>query len=408
MVGGYKSKVEEISSQIGYATLEQPAQIKTQGSKLFIGIPKERSFQEKRVALTPQAVQLLTNNGHEVVIEATAGEESYFFDIDYSQAGAKVVPDLNEIYKAEIIIKVTPPLPDEIEMMRPDQLLITPIHLSTLGDVYVKSLMAKRITALAFEYIQDDSGAYPFVRSMSEIAGSTAILLAAEYLNNINQGKGILLGGISGVAPAKVLILGAGVVGEFAARTALGLGADVKIFDNSIYKLMRLQNHVGKKLFTSTVQPDILGEELKSTDVAIGAIHAKSGRTPVVVTEEMVAKMRPGSVIADVSIDQGGVFETSEVTTHDNPTFIKYEIIHYCVPNIPSRVSRTASYAVSNILTPTLLKASELGGPDKLIEMESGVRHGVYIYKGRLTNQHLSERFSIKYTDIDLLFASNL
>jgi alanine dehydrogenase len=268
--------------------------------------------------------------------------------------------------------------------------------------------MQKKVTALALEYIKDEAGSFPFVRSMSEIAGSSAIQIAGELLNSTKNGQGLLLGGISGVPPANVVVLGAGVVGEFAIRAALGLGASVKVFDNNIYKLMRLQNNVGRRLFTSAFYPDVLQKELEDADVVVGAIHSESGRTPIIVSEEIVSMMKPGAVIIDVSIDQGGVFETSEVTSHQNPTFKKYEVIHYCVPNIASRVARTASYAMSNILSSRLLKSSELGGIDKLFFYDHTSRHGVYIYKGCLTNKHLSERFNIKHTNIDLLFAGSM
>jgi alanine dehydrogenase len=214
------------------------------------------------------------------------------------------------------------------------------------------------------------------------------------------------LGGITGVPPATVVILGAGTVGEFAAQSALGLGAEVRVFDNSIYKLKRLQNAVGHRVFTCVLREDILSDELKNADITIGAIHSKSGRTPVVVTEHMVSHMKAGSVIIDVSIDQGGCFETSEVTNHDKPYFKKYDVLHYCVPNIASRVPRTASAAISNVITPIIIEAGKQGGFDKLLYNDSNLRHGVYVYKGACTNLHLSNKFKLKFTDLDLLFAT--
>ncbi len=243
---------------------------------------------------------------------------------------------------------------------------------------------------------------------MSEIAGSATILIAAELLSHPNFGKGILLGGIAGIPPARVVILGAGTVAEFAARTAMAFGAEVKVFDNSIYKLKRLQRNTGTRLFTSIISNDALVEALIDADVAVGAIHSKSGRAPMVVSEEMVAQMKAGSVILDVSIDQGGCFETSEVTTHRKPIFKKYGVIHYCVPNIASRVPRTASQAISNVLTPMLLEANQAGGFENLMNAQPHIRNGVYIYKGTLTNVHLSEKFKMKFTDLNLLFASGM
>lgn len=396
------------SAQFGLSVAEAPAYVSSKKYQMYIGIPRERTFQENRIALTPDAVDVLVANGHRVLIESKAGEGAHFTDNDYSEAGAEIVHDSKRIFEAEIILKVAPPSEEEIELFKPNQILISPIHLPTLKDIFINSLMKKKITAMALEYIKDDVGSFPFVRSMSEIAGSSAIQIAAELLNSTKNGQGLLLGGISGVPPANVLILGAGVVGEFATRAALGLGASVKIFDNNTYKLMRLQNNVGGRLYTSAMYPDVLQKELEDADVVVGAIHSESGRTPILVSEEMVSLMKPGAVIIDVSIDQGGIFETSEITSHQNPTFKKYDVIHYCVPNIASRVARTASYAMSNILSSRLLKSTELGGIDKLFYYDYASRHGVYIYKGCLTNRHLSERFNIKYTNMDLLFAHNM
>lgn len=270
----------------------------------------------------------------------------------------------------------------------------------------IEHLVQKKIIGIAYESIKDDAGSYPIVRSMSEIAGSFAMLTASKYLSNVHKGKGILLGGISGVPPANVLILGAGVVGESAARTALGLGASVKIFDNSIYRLMRLQNNIGRRCFTSVIEPVTLAEELMQADVALGALKPVNGVTPVVVNEEMVSNMKAGSVIIDVSIDRGGCFETSKMTTHENPIFKRYDVIHYCVPNISSAVSRTASRAISNVLMPMLLQSADMGGMEGLIQAKEGIRNGVYLYKGCVTNAPIAKRFNFKYTDLDLLFTS--
>jgi alanine dehydrogenase len=240
---------------------------------------------------------------------------------------------------------------------------------------------------------------------MGEIAGGTSILIAAEYLSNVNNGQGAILGGISGISPTEVVILGAGTVGEFATRAALGLGASVKVFDNSIFKLRRLQSDIGTRIFTSVIQPRVLAKHLKTADVVIGAIRAQQGRTPCVVTEQMVSEMKVGSVIIDVSIDQGGCFETSEVTNHSKPVFRKHGVIHYCVPNIASRVSRTASYALSTIFAPILLNIGEEGGVENMLRRDEGVRNGIYIYNGILTNQVLGEMFKLPFKDINLFMA---
>ena len=398
---------EGIVTKLGLEPKEHPVMVQSKRAKLFIGIPKEKSFQEHRIGLTPESVNTLISNGHRIVIESGAGADSHLYDTDYSEAGAEITDSLAEVYKADIIVKIAPPQMNELEMMQMEQSLISPIHLPVLKKEYIDMLMRKKVTAVAFEYTNDETGRFPFVRAMSEIAGNTAILLAGEYLSNANEGKGILLGGISGVPPAKVVILGAGVVGTFAARAAMGLGSVVSVFDNNVYKLQRLQEKIGARLFTSTISPSLLAQELQTADVAIGAIHSKQGRTPIIVTEDMVTKMKAGSLIIDVSIDQGGCFETSEMTSHANPTFKKYDVTHYCVPNITSRVSRTASYAFSNILTPILLRCGEMSGLKNLIHEDEGIRNGVYLYCGSLTNEHLGKLFGIKSSNLDLLFSTH-
>jgi alanine dehydrogenase len=395
-----------VSTSFSYETLEEKLDIKPQGARLTIGIPKETAFQEKRVALIPEAVAVLVSNGHEVVIEHKAGEGSKYNDKDYSEAGAKIAYNKAEVYKAPILIKSAPILEEDVPHLQLNQTVISPIHLSLLKKELIEKLMEKRITALGFENLKDDSGTYPIVRSMSEIAGSAVMLIAGQYLGSANNGKGVLLGGISGIPPTKVIIIGAGVVGEFATRTALALGASVKVFDNNVYRLKRLQNNLGVRVWTSVIEPRILAKQLKTCEVAVGALSNENGRSPIVVTEEMVMAMRPGSVIIDVSIDRGGCFETSEMTTHEKPVFMKHDVIHYCVPNIPSGFARTASHAISNVLMPLLLDASDEGGFDEMVWHNFNLRHGIYLYKGALTNFYISQRFDLKYTDLNLLIAS--
>jgi alanine dehydrogenase len=404
-----KTGFYEIAKQAMLTPQEAPVMIKTKAANgIKIGIPKETSFQENRVGLSPQAVNLLISNGHEVIIEAGAGREAKFYDEDYKNAGAKITLNKEEIYRSDIIMKVSFPSLEEINMIGEGKTIISALHVPMLQDEQIKLLMKKKVTALCFEYLKDETDIYPVIQAMSEIAGSASILIAAEYLSNINHGKGVMLGGISGIPPSEVVILGAGTVGQFATRAALGLGAEVKVFDNSLYKLRRIQNDLGMRIYTSIMHPNILLKALKTADVAIGAIRAIEGRTKMIVSEEMVMEMKLGSVIVDVSIDQGGCFETSEVTNHTNPIFEKHGVIHYCVPNIASRVARTASYALSNIFAPILLDIAEYGGIKNYLWDREGVRHGVYIYKGNLTNKHISERFHIPYKEIDLLIAAHL
>ena len=395
-----------ISTSFSYETLEETLDIKSKNAQLHIGLPKETAFQENRVPLIPDAVNVLVNNGHEEVVETTAGEGSKYTDKDYSEAGAKIAYDRAEVYKAPIIIKSAPIMDDDLPYLQFNQTIISPIQLSILKKEIIEQLMEKRITALGFESIKDDSGTYPIVRSMSEIAGSAVMLIAGQYLGSPNNGKGVLLGGISGIPPTKVIIIGAGVVGEFATRTALALGASVKVFDNNVYRLKRLQNNLGVRVWTSVIEPKILAKQLKTCEVAVGALSNENGRSPIVVTEEMVSAMRPGSIIIDVSIDRGGCFETSEITTHQHPVFLKHDVIHYCVPNIPSGFARTASHAISNVLMPLLMNAGDAGGFTEMVWHNFNLRHGVYMYRGHLTNFYISQRFGLKYTDLNLLIAS--
>jgi alanine dehydrogenase len=396
-----------ISPSISYQPLEETLDIKPKASSLFIGIPKETSFNENRIALTPDAVNVLVSNGHRVVIEYNAGEGSSFTNNDYSEAGAKIAYDNKEVFQCDIIIKSAPVSENEVELLKPHQLIISPIHLAVMKSEILEKMMEKKITALSFENLKDDTGHNPIVRSMSEIAGSAVMLIAAQYLSNANNGKGVLLGGISGIPPTKVIIIGAGIVGEYAARTALAMGASVKVFDNDIYRLKRLQNNIGVRMWTSVIEPKILSKQLKTCDVAVGALsHSSGGRTPIVVSEDMVNQMRTGTVIVDVSIDHGGCFETSEMTSHEHPIFLKNGVIHYCVPNIPSGFARTASQAISNVLMPLLLEISNEGGFDNLIWQKINIRNGIYLFKGALTNFHISERFNLKFTDLNLLIAS--
>ncbi len=401
------SELSDIAKQAMMQPQEAMLEVKNKKNNLFIGIPKETSFQENRIALTPLSVGLLIQNGHEVFIEAGAGLAANFNDDHYSEQGARIVYDKKEVYKADIIIKIAPPTDDEVEMMKMGQVLFSALQMSTMKAEFLQSLMKKKVTAFSFEYLRDEGNVLSVVRAMSEIVGATSVLIAAEYLSNVLEGKGLMLGGITGVPPTEIVILGAGTVGEYAARTAIALGAEVKVFDSSIYRLRRLQNNIGTRVFTSVIQPVVLQKAIRNCDVAIGAIRASHGRSPCIVSEETVSKMKPNSVVIDVSIDQGGCFETSKVTNHTVPTFRKYDVIHYCVPNIASRVSRTATYALTNIFTPILLDIGEMGGVMNLIWERPGIRNATYLYQGKLTNKDLSERFNIPVKDLDLLIVSN-
>lgn len=374
-------------------------------NSLSIGIPKEITYQENRVPLSPMAVQLLVDQGHSIQLESGCGEKANFTDLDYSSAGGEILVDKESIFKNDIILKVAPPTDDEIGYMKPNQILISALQMVRTKESMVKQLISKNITAIGYELIRDDEGALPIIRCMSEIAGRSSVLIAAEYLSNFNAGKGELFGGIPGVQPTKVVIIGAGAVGEYAAQAAIGLGASVKLFDNNINKLRRIEKNLGSRISSSTIIPKTLAKAISECDVAIGALRSPLGYSPCVVTEEMVTQMRDQAIIIDVSIDQGGCFETSNPTDHQNPVFEKHNVLHYCVPNIPSRYSRTASYALSNIFTHLLSSISSDGGFETYLKYHEGLRAGVYLYKGKLTNKLIANRFNLPSSEIEFLLA---
>lgn len=381
---------------------EETLEISRQKGELFIGIPKETYFQEKRICLTPDAVAAVVANGHSVLVENGAGNEAGFSDKNYSEAGALLTNDTKKVFGCPIILKVEPPTIEELSLINPKTVLISALQLKTRQKDYFELLAKKKITALAFEFIKDEDHSYPAVKALSEIAGTASVLIAAELMVNAEKGNGLLFGNISGVPPVEVVVIGAGTVGEFAARSAIGLGANVKVFDSSITKLRKLQNNVGRTLYTSTIQPKNLMKALRRCDVAIGAVRGNN-RSPILVTKTMVENMKNGAVIIDVSIDMGGCFETTEMTSHDKPTIIKNGVIHYGVPNIPARYPKTASISISNIFTPYLLNIAECGGLENAIRFDSGLKNGLYFYRGILTNKSIGDWFDFPYSDINLL-----
>ena len=381
---------------------EEKLEIQKRKGDLYIGIPKETSFQERRVCLTPDAVSALISNGHRVLLESGAGDGANFSDTEYSEAGAEISKDSAKVFSCPIILKVEPPSLEEIKLINPQSILISALQLKTQSKNYFEALATKRITAIGFEFIRDEDGTYPAVRQLSEIAGTASVLIASELLANPNHGNGLMFGNISGVPPTEVVIIGAGTVGEFAARSAIGLGANVRIFDNSVTKLRAIQANLGRTVYTSTMQPKNLLKALKRCDVAIGAVRGKN-RSPIIVNEEMVELMKPGAVIIDVSIDMGGCFETSEITTHNHPVYEKHNVIHYCVPNIPAKYPRTSSISISNIFTPYLLKIAEDGGIENALRFDRGLKNGLYFYHGILTSKSVANWFDLDYSDVNLL-----
>jgi len=398
-------RIQSLAREAALLPQEEVLQISERNSELVIGIPKEESFQEKRVALVPEAVALLVARGHQVLIESGAGDQAHYSDTDYSESGARIVYDRRQVFQTGMVIKVEPPTLEEVELMGLRQTLISALQWTVQPKGLLEALVQKKTTAIAWDFLQNDNGIFPLVRAMGEIAGNSAVLIAGDLLAG-PEGRGTLFGGVSGVRPTEVVIIGAGTVGEFAARAAVGLGATVKVFDNSPHRLIRLQNALGQRLWTSTVQPSVLQEALRTADVAIGAIRGSGQRAPLVVSEPMVAGMRRGTVIVDVTIDRGGCFETSRVTSHERPTFTELDVIHYCVPNMPSRVSRTASKALSNIMAPLLLDFAADGGVEASVRRNHLARSGVYIFNGNVTHSGLAEEAGLPFKDLDLLLAT--
>ncbi len=390
----------------GLLPQEEMLEVGKKPKNLIIGLPMEDQDQESRVSLTPEAVEILVNNGHEVRIENNAGKASNYSNAEYIEKGGVIIDKKEEIYSSDILLKIAPPTLKELKLLNPQQILFSSLHLHSQNKEFMQELITRRITAIAFEKIKDENNSYPVTSSMSAIAGNTSVLIAAEYLSNLRGGKGVMLGGITGITPTEVVILGAGTAAEYAVRAAMGLGAFVKVFDQSVPRLRRLQNSVGMRLHTSVFHPRVIKNALKSADVLIGAIHMIEKGPRFFVTEDMVKVMKKGSVIVDISIDQGGCVETSEFRNQHDPVFIKHGVVHYCVPNIPSSVARTASIAISNVLLPLLLEMGESGGLNRKLKEDQGLRHGVYVYNGILTNEFIGKLFDLPSKDIDLFMAA--
>lgn len=405
-MAGEQKQMMNYSGSEALLPKEEMLLMERRNRELSIGMPRETAFQESRVPLAPQAVGVLVANGHKVRVESGAGKTAHFSDHEYSEAGAEIVFNTPDIFRSDIVVKVAPLSDQELQMVNQRQTIISTLQLTTQNKEYFRRLAEKKVTAVAFEYIKDNSGSFPVVRAISEIVGTASIFIAAEYLADTSIGKGSLFGGFPGITPTEVVILGAGTVAQYAIRAALGLGAQVKVFDNSVYRLRRLQNELGVPLFTSIIQPLVLEKALKTADVAIGAIHSQETISPCLVSAEQVRKMKYGAVIIDISIDQGGCFETSRVTDHKNPVFKEYDITHYCVPNIASRYPHTASFAFSNFLTPVLLRIGEEGGVEQVLSVDYGVRYGVFLYQGILTKPFIGNHFGLPYQDIELLMAA--
>ncbi len=390
-------------------TQERMISLKNKHNSLRIGIPREISNEERRVALTPGGVQTLAANGHRVYVQKEAGLHAHFKDSEYMEAGAEVMESPGELYSTcNLIVKVGPPTRNELDLLQEKQILFSALHLGTATPDILSKLTELCITGIGFEFIRDSDETFPIVRTMHEIMGAMSVQIAARYLESGDGGQGIMLGGISGVPPSTVLILGASVIGEWAARTALGYGAHVIVLDNNLSSLRSLETLLDRRIFTAMASEHYIRESVRSADVVIGAAMTSGHRAPMLVTEEMVATMRPGSVIVDVVIDQGGCIETSRATTHSNPTYREYDVIHYCVPNMPSNAARTATYALTNVLVPYLLQIGEVGKMNEALWRNVGLRNGTYAYRRHITKKSLSTLFGLPHRDIELLIASGV
>ncbi len=399
----------QVAHQFGLKTLEKPEEYAGSRVSMKIGLPRERSGDERRLAVTPGGVSVLKANGHEVFIEAGAGEEARFPDHEFSDAGANIAWSAEELYEySEIILKVAPPEKSEHKLLQPDQTIISALHLGNTTDLYLKELIRKNITGIGFEFIKSPDNSFPIVRMMHEITGSMSVQIAAHYLENNQMGQGIILGGISGVPPATVVILGAGIIAEYAARTALGYGAQVFVMDNDLAQLRHLENSLDRRIITAMATHQYISSALKIADVVIGAAMVEGHRAPCLVSRPMVDVMKSGSVIVDAVIDQGGCIETSRVTCHSDPVFTENGIVHYCVPNIPSNAARTATTALSNLLVPFLLDIGDAGGVHKAMWTNVSLRNGTYIYKNQLTKKSLAQLFDMPCRDIEMLIASSI
>lgn len=374
--------------------------------QISIGIPHDIHDDEKRVALTPEAVKILTDTGNEVFIQANAGQGAGFPDRDYSDNGAVLADTPQKVYECDIVIKIAPFTEKEAGLLKGNQIVISFMNAATMGEETLSALTRKRVTALAAERIKDNDGILPVVESMSEISGITSVLIASEYLSNTSGGKGVMLGGVTGVTPTEVVIIGANTAGEYAARAALGLGAIVRVFDSSVHRLRLFQDLLGQRLYTSTFHPQVLQKALKSADVLIGALSTDDLRPWFYVSEEMVQGMKRGSVIIDLSVDTGGCVETTEPRAIKDPIYEKHGVIHYSAWNLPSRVPKTASIALSNVFRPLMQDIADSGGITPMLKFNTGLRHGVYIYNGILTNEMLAQKFGILSKDINLLLAA--
>jgi alanine dehydrogenase len=366
---------------------------------VIVGIPKEVKDSEYRVAASPEGVRELTGAGHDVVLEAGAGVGSALPDADFEAAGAKILPDADAIYEAaDLILKVKEPQPEEYERFREGQVLFTYLHLAADRRL-TEFLMERRVTSVAYETVQLDDGRLPLLAPMSEIAGRIAPHVGATYLEKPYGGRGVLMGGASGVAPARVVVLGAGMAGLNAAWIAAGMEAEVLVLDKNVDRLRHIDQIQRGRIRTIASSGLAIEQLVTNADLLIGAVLIPGARAPHLVTREMVAAMRPGAVIVDISIDQGGCVETSHVTTHSDPVYLVDDVVHYCVGNMPGAVPRTSTYALTNVTMPYAIQIATLGLEDAIRE-DAALAAGVNVYRGAVTNEGVTQAHGLAFTPL--------
>jgi len=369
---------------------------------MLIGVPKEIKDHEFRVGVTPGGVHALVAAGHEVRVQSAAGGAIGLSDNDYAAAGARVVPDAQTVYQCPLIVKVKEPQAAELALLHEDQTLFCYFHLAASPQL-TQTLIEKKVTAMAYETVTDAIGGLPLLIPMSELAGRIAIHVGANALHMANGGAGVLLGGVPGVAPGKVLVIGAGTVGTQAARMALGLGADVTLMDINLQRLRYLDDVFGPRLKTRFSETHTIAALLREADLVISSIYIPGKRAPKLITRAMVCSMQRGAVLVDVAIDQGGSSETSHPTTHSAPTYIEEGVVHYCVANIPAACARTATNALTHATLPYLLKLAQ--GLPSALQAQTGLRNGLQLYRGHVTHAGLAEDLALPYASADSLFA---
>jgi alanine dehydrogenase len=366
---------------------------------MLVGVPKEVKDHEFRVAVTPAGAREYTARGHTVLIQQSAGEGSGFSDEQYRAAGAEIVVSPDEVFAgAEMIVKVKEPVPSEYDLLRPEQLLFTYLHLAA-DEPLTRALLRKHVQAVAYETVQLENGVLPLLTPMSEVAGRMSVQVGAHYLEKAHGGSGTLLGGIPGVPPADVAVIGGGVVGANAAQIALGMGANVSVIDKSLDRLRQLETSLHGRLTTLAANAEIIAERVAQADLVVGAVLLPGAKAPRIVSEEMVAAMRPGAVVVDVAIDQGGCIATARPTTHTAPTYLMYGVVHYCVTNMPGAVPRTSTIGLANATLPYGLQLADLG-LTAAIAVDPALARGVNVLNGRLVHDAVAEAFGLPYTPL--------